>query len=305
LPNKGITEKVGDYFDESHVRIHPHIFDEFKLEKGEILELINPKSKKNIKLRYKKGKIEDDVKIRLHSTPRETLGVALNDLVLIKKTGIIGAYSISFAYFEGQKFIKKSMQLKQMFHNKLITKGSCIIIEKYNQQFQIKVIDFSPDVDEVMVWKDTRFLFNSPNLDNPILSSKLKKARAVSDKLRLDRFKNYLDLDANSFVDKILEWEKIHDFKIEGNYLYFLSDNTSDIIENLELKFDEWQKVEKTPSINKTNRAISPENKKQTILKERKERKDAILEALAELGDSEAKSLTFEPPKLLFRTKKE
>ncbi|MFX1257780.1 MAG: hypothetical protein ACFFAN_07975 [Promethearchaeota archaeon] len=87
--------------------------------------------------------------------------------------------------------------------------------------------------------KRTKYKLISKSLE------KLKEILSVSDRIKLKRLQKILNLDDNSFNEKIIEWAKTFGFKIDGEFLITQKESISDFIEELDKKFIEWEKTEK------------------------------------------------------------
>jgi len=81
-----------------------------------------------------------------------------------------------------------------------------------------------------------------PKLDS---LEKLRDILNVSNKIKLKRVQNVLNLDDKSFDGKIIEWAKEFGFRIDGEYLLVNKESISEFIEALDEKFIEWEEIEK------------------------------------------------------------
>ena len=273
--------------------INYFIVKDLNLTVGDCIEITNPKNEQKITTSFiDVAKIPRDIYIS--SLQRERLGVNLYDQVYICRLNHKYAREVTIEYFDGAKFLKKNKELGKDLENQIISKGSIIKYEKYNYKFELKVSNIIPDTDKVRIIESTKFKFEEPSLDEPILLKRLKQATAISTKVRLDTFKNFLDLDANSFIDKILEWEKEFDFKIKGDYIHFVQEDTAELIDKLKIKFEEWEETEKYPF--KIKKTITPLENHSNAQKEFNSsqkhqdqlRKDELIKILANLGDGDA-----------------
>lgn len=74
---------------------------------------------------------------------------------------------------------------------------------------------------------------------------KIKKIIKVSTRFRLDMMRDILGIDEIIFNDKLLNWARDFNFKIEGDYLIINKDTALDFINMLERHFKMWEKPEK------------------------------------------------------------
>lgn len=77
------------------------------------------------------------------------------------------------------------------------------------------------------------------------LIEKIKKIIKVSTRFRLDMMRDILGIDEIIFNDKILNWARDFNFKIDGDYLIINKDTALDFINELEKQFKMWEKPEK------------------------------------------------------------
>lgn len=294
---KALNVKAGseDLRSKLQVRIQPESVKVLNIKLRDCIEITNPENEKKLITTLQSGWNNDEMNaIYMSKYQREKLGVNLNQIVNISKTKEKYAIVITFAYIDGAKLLKYYKEFGKDFENHLISKNSILKIEKYNHKFELEVIDIHPDTGNARIFEGTGFRFEKLRFDDPILIERLKQATAVSNKVRLDNFKNFLDLDADNFIDKILEWEKEFNFKIKGEYIHFVEEDTAELIEKLKIKFEEWQKTEKKPFKIKNSISLG-EN--ETNLQEEFEssqqqqdqlRKNDLLGILSKLGDPDA-----------------
>ena len=77
------------------------------------------------------------------------------------------------------------------------------------------------------------------------LIEKIKKIIKVSTRFRLDMMRDILGIDEIIFNDKILNWARDFNFKIEGDYLIINKNTALDLINEFEKQFKMWEKPEK------------------------------------------------------------
>ncbi len=294
---KDLRVKAGseDLKSKLQVRIQPESVEVLNIKPRDCIEITNPENEKKLITTLQSGWNNDEMNaIYMSKYHREKLGVNLNQIVNISKTKEKYAIVITFAYIDGAKLLKNYKEFGKDFENHLISKNSILKIEKYNHKFELEVIDIHPDTGNARIFEGTKFRFEKLRFDDPILIKRLKQATVVSNKVRLDNFKNFLDLDADNFIDKIFEWEKEFNFKIKGEYIHFVEEDTAELIEKLKTKFEEWQKTEKIPF--KIKNSISLGDNETNLHKEFESsqqqqdqlRKNDLLGILSKLGDSGA-----------------
>ena len=294
----------------SGIFLRPEILEYYNLIRGDSIEISNPNSNKKIILPYVVENISGSNlnrgDIRLSSDERKLLDVSLNDIVYLNKPKDEIALAVDIAYFDGVKFLKHSKELARDFLYQKVQVGDILTLNKYNRTFELKITKIFPEVESACIFEHTKFYFEELSPDNPIVARRLKLITETSNKVSLNTLKNYLDLEIDSFIDLILEWEKTFDFKIEGNYIYFSKEDTSELIEKLEQKFNEWQKVEKTScqqryltqyssriyknkdSIISSKNLVDSKIDEKSISEENQSRREELLKILADLGDSGA-----------------
>ena len=74
---------------------------------------------------------------------------------------------------------------------------------------------------------------------------KLRDILNISNRIKLERVQNILNLDDKSFNKKIIEWANEFGFRIDGEYLIVNEETVSDFIDRLDEQFAEWEEKEK------------------------------------------------------------
>ena len=80
---------------------------------------------------------------------------------------------------------------------------------------------------------------------SPDTLQKLRDILNVSNRIKLERVQNVLNLDDKVFDEKIIEWAKEFGFRIDGEYLIVNKESIAEFIDALDEKFIEWEKSEK------------------------------------------------------------
>ncbi len=73
---------------------------------------------------------------------------------------------------------------------------------------------------------------------------KLRKILAVSDRIKMDMIQRALELDANTFSDKIFEWAAEFKFRIDGDYVVMEGGDVTGFISKLDAEFADWGKMD-------------------------------------------------------------
>lgn len=77
---------------------------------------------------------------------------------------------------------------------------------------------------------------------------KVKKLMSVSTRMRIDMFRDFLELDPKEFNEKIIDWAGQFGFTIDGDYINIRQERISDFIDELEKQFDMWNREESNKS---------------------------------------------------------
>jgi len=79
----------------------------------------------------------------------------------------------------------------------------------------------------------------------PDTLEKLRDILNVSNRIKLERVQNILDLNNKDFDEKIIKWANEFGFRIDGEYLIVNKESIAEFIEALDEKFIEWETSEK------------------------------------------------------------
>ncbi|MFX1390983.1 MAG: CDC48 family AAA ATPase [Promethearchaeota archaeon] len=140
------------------IRIDPDVIDELELRTGDVIEIANhPAGKKTAALLYP-GKIEDKNTnaIRIDSSLRRNIDVALDDVVEIRKIEASLAERITFAGLEESVILRTPQQLTQILENRVITKGDILSFNAMGRRIDFVVIDYSPKTEAVRIHLTTK-----------------------------------------------------------------------------------------------------------------------------------------------------
>ncbi|MFX1500529.1 MAG: hypothetical protein ACFFDH_06135 [Promethearchaeota archaeon] len=92
---------------------------------------------------------------------------------------------------------------------------------------------------------------------------KLRKIINVSNKIKFDMLRDFLEIDEKTFNKKIVEWAEKFNLTIDGDEIIVNKEDVGDFIQTLEEQFKKWEFGEKT-KIEKIDEAV-----KKTVNKEK------------------------------------
>jgi len=129
---------------------------------------------------------------------------------------------------------------------------SLINLRLANNQIPKNILDDYGGLDAVGTINDAQWVVyscrqkkaKSEKLERDFIE-KIKKIIKVSTRFRLDMMRDILGIDEIIFNDKLLNWARDFNFKIEGDYLIINKDTALDFINELERQFKMWEKPEK------------------------------------------------------------
>ena len=73
---------------------------------------------------------------------------------------------------------------------------------------------------------------------------KLKRIMQVSNKIRLDMLRDLLEMDQNTFDNKLIAYMKQFGTKVEGNYIIVNKDTLAELLSDLDEKREGWDTME-------------------------------------------------------------
>jgi len=73
---------------------------------------------------------------------------------------------------------------------------------------------------------------------------KLKRIMKVSNKIRLDMLRDLLEMDQNTFDNKLITYMKQFGTKVEGNYIIVNKDTLSELLNDLDERREGWDTME-------------------------------------------------------------
>ncbi len=69
----------------------------------------------------------------------------------------------------------------------------------------------------------------------------LKKLLTVSKRVRIDMLREYVQMDKDQFLEKLVEWAAEYNFTIDGDFIITASDDAEKLVQNIDAMFDEWE----------------------------------------------------------------
>ncbi|MCK4687058.1 MAG: AAA family ATPase, partial [Candidatus Lokiarchaeota archaeon] len=160
--NDDMKLRIKDAFKEDAgrgiIRIDPNIIKKHKLQSGDIIEIINPNSKKSTAALLSTGKEDDKGAniIRIDPSLRRNINVSIDDYVEIRKIEASLADSLTFAGLDESYLLRGSQQLARKLENRVITKGDNLSFYAMGRRIDLVVVDYTPDVKAVKIHLDTK-----------------------------------------------------------------------------------------------------------------------------------------------------
>lgn len=92
------------------------------------------------------------------------------------------------------------------------------------------------DINEVVDWAQKKKTFSS-------MLDKLIALFSISEKVNINDVSSILEIDRTSLFKKLVDWAKMFDFKIDGDYLKIKTEDVDKMIGLLDQSFSEWTSV--------------------------------------------------------------
>ncbi len=74
-----------------------------------------------------------------------------------------------------------------------------------------------------------------------VVRATLKKLLTVSKRVRIDMLREYVEMDNDQFLEKLVEWAAEYNFTIDGDFIIPASDDAGRFVENIDAMFDAWE----------------------------------------------------------------
>nr|MDO8114989.1 hypothetical protein [Candidatus Sigynarchaeota archaeon] len=81
----------------------------------------------------------------------------------------------------------------------------------------------------------------------PEAANKLKKLLKVSKRVRIDLVREYVKMDEERFIEKLVEWAAEFEFKIDGDYIITDGSNVDEFIGSIDAMFARWNDEQNKP----------------------------------------------------------
>jgi len=226
------------------VRINKDLMKKLDLNSGDTIKLINPKKHKLAGATVIATKEKSNI-ICVDLTLRRNLGAYIGDKVLIDKTDVILAQSITLAPIGNSIRLNNYSFLLERLINRLVSKNNIFSFYSRARKIDLIVENYTPDVEVAKIHQETEIiiskLYHKKYLENVELIKKLKAVMNEHSQIELERLRKIVNLGQAEFDRKIFEWAQEFNFKIDGDLLIFKRDMMIEFINMLEKKFYEWQ----------------------------------------------------------------
>ncbi|MHA1255994.1 MAG: hypothetical protein ACTSPS_10400 [Promethearchaeota archaeon] len=271
-----IKEDLKDNTNPCYISLGSKISSKLSLIKGDAVEIFNPVMFYKVAGIFDKEFKDEESKgsIRMSKHLRRNLGAPIGSMVTLRKDNAIPAEIVTFSFLSETNKIDNPEKLVSTFENFVLMRDSILTTHQNGDNIDLYVENFIPIANIIKITHKTEIYLSEAShiellksfveleiehsedftSEEEEIINRLRDVIKISSKIRLDMLMNILNMEQESFDEKIVEWQDEFNFTFDENFIKFEHISMLDFIDSLEKKFINWEKSE--TSLKKKEKSI-------------------------------------------------